>query len=258
MFVLKRPASNSLIFSLTYLAPSFPSSLYFLEEESHGGICLPWTGHRALLDGSAHLHSHMPSGPKQILTSPSYISLTLLMLFPPPGIHFCILSFSLAKSYLNFKMQLKRQACPHLWHSHAPPAPKIFLWWHVGNYYSTSASPHLICVLLKSRDFLFHLIISSNQQSLEHGEAQMLLLFNGGESPEVGVSERIGLCVFSCQQCHASFHCFGLFFTIFNFFWILNNISRGHITLLLLLKGGLLYLKYKKILANIPYNHNNS
>lgn len=53
--------------------------------------------------------------------------------------------------------------------------PEIFLCWHIGDYF-TSAPPHVICVLLKNGDFAFHLIISSHQQSLEHGEAQLDIL----------------------------------------------------------------------------------
>lgn len=80
---------------------------------------------------------------------------------------------------MNFKIQVKQPALGDLfrhspWHSHCPL--RISLWLRVGNFYSTSVSPCLVCVLLKGGQCVFHLVTPSTEQDLEQGESQLAVV----------------------------------------------------------------------------------
>lgn len=161
MFVLTRPASNSLdLFSdiSPFLLSFFPPFNFWKKKAVVAFV------YHGLDTGPSWAVLHTST-----LTCPPVISRFLHLPLISPWLcsgRFLLLeyisAFSLppAKSYLNFKTQLKQLAishpkadfwCPHIWHSHCPP--EIVLWWHVGNYYSTSAPPHLIYFLFEEQRF---------------------------------------------------------------------------------------------------------
>lgn len=203
MFVQKRTASNSLdLFSENQsFRFSFVHSLFFfflpflplfLENGSFDRICLDG------MDAGANW-SFLPwFYPKfsQTLKSPCLCPCHSLSL-----VYVSVLSFFLENPTWTSKYRLSNQhwvtflgthlgilialfeyLCGYAlvifrhspWHSHCPLW--ISLWLHVGNFYSTSVSPCLVCVLLKGGQFVFHLVTPSTEQDLEQGESQLAVV----------------------------------------------------------------------------------